>query len=139
MDKQSLITIAQQVLDAWNRQDVDAVVDCYAEDCAYLDPNTRGPVVGRENLRRYLTKLFSRWQMHWTMRELFPLAGDEGSAFLWHARLTPAGGGPTVEVEGMDLALLQGDKLRRNEVYFDRMALLPTGKAPVGSTAGSGI
>jgi ketosteroid isomerase-like protein len=128
MEKQELIAIAERVLGAWNRQDVDAAVDCYTENCAYIDPNTRGPVVGHENLHRYLAKLFSRWKMHWTMRELFPLGGDEGSAFLWHAKLTPAGGRRTIEVEGMDLALLEGEKLRRNEVYFDRMALVAAGQ-----------
>ena len=30
----------------------------------------------------------------------------------------------TAEVEGMDLVLLEGRKLCRNEVYFDRAALL---------------
>jgi hypothetical protein len=43
--------------------------------------------------------------------------------------LTPASGGRTVEVEGMDLVRLEGKKLCRNEVYFDRAALLGGGEA----------
>lgn len=39
--------------------------------------------------------------------------------------LTPLGGDVTVEVEGMDLAVLEGELLKRNEVYFDRATLLP--------------
>jgi hypothetical protein len=42
---------------------------------------------------------------------------------LWRATLTPLGGDTTVEVEGMDLVVLQGERLKRNEVYFDRLAL----------------
>ncbi len=135
MDRARAAALSGQMLDAWNRQDVDAVLDCYTEDCTYLDPNTRGPIVGREALRRYLTKLFGRWKMHWSMRELFLLGEAEGSAFLWRAELTPAAGGPTVAVDGMDLALLHGDKLQRNEVYFDRMALLAAGQQVGASTA----
>ena len=80
-------------------------------------------MVGRDAFRRYLTRLFEQWQMHWSLREFFPFEDGLGGAFLWRARLTPASGGKTVEVEGMDLVLLEGRKLRRNEVYFDRAAL----------------
>ena len=31
--------------------------------------------------------------------------------------------GKTAEIDGMDLVMLRGEKLSRNEVYFDRMAL----------------
>ena len=115
--------LSQRVLSAWNVQDVEGVVACYTEDCVYLDPNTRGPVVGHDALRRYLTKLFACWRMHWSRRKAFLLADGSGTAFLWHAELTPAGGGRTAEVDGMDLALVRDGRLSRNEVYFDRMGL----------------
>jgi ketosteroid isomerase-like protein len=126
-DLATLTRIADTILTAWNAQDVEATVACYTEDCVYLDPNTRGPVVGHDALRRYLTRLFEKWNMHWSRREIFPLAEGDGSAFLWHATLTPASGGKTVEIDGIDLALLRGDKLCRNEVYFDRMSLFAGG------------
>ena len=122
-----LISISDAMLSAWNEQDVEKTLACYTEDCVYLDPNTRGPVVGHDALRRYLTRLFGQWKMHWSRREIFPLADGNGSAFLWHAQLSPAAGGKTVEIDGIDLALLRGDKLCRNEVYFDRMALFSGG------------
>ena len=116
--------LSQRVLSAWNVQDVDEVLSCYTEDCVYLDPNTRGPVLGHEALRRYLGKLFERWKMHWSLREFFPFAdGSGGGAFLWHAQLTPAAGGKTAEIDGMDLVVLRGELLARNEVYFDRVGL----------------
>ena len=123
MEADEVRKLAEAVLSAWNRQDVEGVVSCYTEDCVYLDPNTRGPVVGREALRRYLSRLFQRWKMNWSLREFFQFADGEGGAFLWHAQLTPASGGKTAEIDGMDLVLLRGDKLSRNEVYFDRAAL----------------
>lgn len=117
--------IAQRFYDAWNTQDVDLVLDCYTDDALYIDPNTRGAVKGREGLRAYLTKLFAQWDMTWSGRELFPLETTDGSAALWTATLSPKGSDQSVTVDGMDLAILRGDQLARNEVYFDRSALAP--------------
>ena len=127
MDAGEAKRLAEILLSAWNSQDVDSVVSCYTEDCVYLDPNTRGPVVGHEALRRYLSRLFQQWKMRWTLREFFPLADESGGAFLWHAQLTPASGGKTAEIDGMDLVAVRGERLCRNEVYFDRMALFGGG------------
>jgi hypothetical protein len=117
--------VARRLLDAWNSHDVERVVACYTPDLVYRDPNTRGEVRGADAFRRYLTKLFAAWRMHWSPREAFPLAGTSGTAFLWRATLTPLGRDTTVEVDGMDLAVLDGDRLKRNEVYFDRAVLAP--------------
>ena len=117
--------IARRVLEAWNAHDVERVVACYTPDLVYRAPGTRGEVRGADAFRRYLTKLFASWRMHWAAREIFPLAATEGTAVLWRATLTPLGGDTTVEVEGMDLAVLEGERLKRNEVYFDRAALAP--------------
>lgn len=65
--------------------------------------------------------------MSWSLREFFLFADGNGGAFLWHAQLTPAAGGKTAEIDGMDLVMLRGEKLSRNEVYFDRMALFAKG------------
>ena len=121
------LKLSETVLSAWNLQDVESVIACYTEDCVYLDPNTRGPVIGRDALRRYLTKLFQQWTMHWSLKEFRSFGDEAGGAFLWHATLTPTSGGRTVDIDGMDLVLLDGDRLKRNEVYFDRMALFQAG------------
>ena len=86
----------------------------------YRDPNTRGEVVGRDALRRYLTRLLAEWQMTWDSRETFTFDGTDGGAFLLRAGLRRVGSERTVEIEGMDLAVLRGGKVARNEVYFDR-------------------
>ena len=87
------------------------------EDCIYRDPNTRGTVAGHEALRPYLTRLLREWRMHWSLRECFAFADGSGGAFLWDGKLTPAAGGKTTEISGMDLVLLRGERLSRNEVY----------------------
>ena len=115
--------IARRVLEAWNTHDVERVVACYTPDLIYKDPNTRGEIHGADAFRRYLTKLFAAWRMQWAPRESFSLAAADGAAFLWRARLTPVGREGGVEVDGMDLAIVEGDRLARNEAYFDRAVL----------------
>ena len=123
MNQNELVTFAQRFLSAWNSQDVERVVGCYTEDIRYRDPNTKGAVKGAEAMRHYLRKLFASWTMHWTFREGFPFADEEGAAVLWHASIRKSDSGQAVEVDGMDLILLRGDRIARNDVYFDRTAL----------------
>ena len=116
---ESLRGIAERFLAAWNSQDVDSVLARYTEELAYRDPNTTGGVRGREAMRRYLTKLFAGWTMHWSLREVYPLLGGNGAAVLWHASFR-RGDSETIEADGMDLVLMQGEHIARNDVYFDR-------------------
>lgn len=125
MDIDELHAISEPLIEAWNNQDVERVVACYTEDLIYVDPNTRGAVEGTDAFGRYLTKLFSRWQMHWSVKETFPLADTDGAAGLWRASFRLPGGKESVEVDGMDLVLIENGRLKRNEVYFDRAALAP--------------
>lgn len=125
MGKQDLEGLTTRFLDAWNSQDVERVVACYTEDVRYRDPNTRGYVEGRDAMRRYLQKLFASWQMTWAPREVFELASTPGVAFLWHATFRRPSGAEMIEADGMDLVVLRGDQLVRNEVYFDRAVLAP--------------
>ena len=124
MTREQTLPRAREVLDAWNCHDVEAVTRCYTPDCIYRDPNTRGQLVGREAFAEYLSRLFAAWRMHWSLAEFFDFA-DGGGAFLWRATLTPSRDGATAQVQGMDLVLLRGRLLYRNEVYFDRMQLAP--------------
>jgi hypothetical protein len=117
--------LADHVLSVWTRQDTDEVLDCYTHDLVWLDPNTRGPVVGRDAMRAYLTKLYSSWTMTWKRDgdEIFPLAGIDGVAIRWIGTLAPAGESRSVDIAGLDLVILEGNLIARNEVYFDRSPL----------------
>lgn len=125
MDERKMQELTDEFLAAWNEQNVERVLACYTEDVAYRDPNTRGAVAGRDALRRYLTKLFAGWRMHWARREAHLLAGGGGVAFLWHASFERPSGGPRVEVDEMDMVEVRDGRISRNEVYFDRAVLAP--------------
>ena len=135
MDIDELHAISEPLIEAWNEQEVERVVACYTDDLIYVDPNTRGAVEGPDALGRYLTKLFSRWQMHWSVKETFPLADTDGAAGLWRASFRLPGGRESVEVEGMDLVLIEDGRVKRNEVYFDRAALAPLMADALGTHA----
>jgi ketosteroid isomerase-like protein len=123
MNRERRDRLVTRFLAAWTSQDIERVLDCYTDDVRYHDPNTRGDVMGRDSLRRYLTRLFAGWQMTWAAREVFDLDGQDGVAFLWHATFRRPGDDRVIKIDGMDLAVLQGDRVARNEVYFDRSAL----------------
>ncbi len=125
MNDERVTTHADRVIEAWNTQDVESVVACYAPDAVYRDPNTRGSVKGADALRRYLTKLFDAWQMHWSVREAYPLEDGKGAAVLWHATFQPKGSEQRVEADGMDLVRMRGELIERNDVYFDRAVFAP--------------
>ena len=123
MDEKTMLALAEGILDDWNTQEPDRVVARYAPDLIYRDPNTRGEVKGAEMMKRYLKKLFSAWEMHWSLREAHLFEDRNGCAVLWHATFRKPAGDQTVEIDGMDIVLMEGDRIRRNEVYFDRAAL----------------
>ena len=125
MDDSRMYQLAERILSEWNTQDVERVVAVYTDDVMYIDPNTRGAVQGADMLRRYLTKLFARWKMHWSLREACLFDDRDGCAVLWHATFQKPEGGDVVEADGMDFVRIRGDRIERNEVYFDRAVLAP--------------
>lgn len=130
MDREAILSLAEQVLQAWNSHDVERVVACYTADAEYRDPNTRGAVRGSESMRRYLTKLFARWRMHWAMREAHLFADGAGCAVLWRATFRRPDGESTVDIDGIDFIEVRDGCIARNEVCFDRAqlaSLLPSG------------
>ena len=125
MDHQTMLTLAETLLGAWNSQEVDQVLACYTTDLEYRDPNTRGAVQGQAAMRRYLSKLFGRWQMHWSMREAHLFDDRQGCAVLWRASFRSPASDTTVEIDGIDFVEMRGDRVARNEVCFDRAQLAP--------------
>ena len=125
MDRESMLKLAEEFLGAWNTQEVDRVLVCYTPDLEYRDPNTRGAVHGTDAMRRYLSKLFGRWQMCWSLREAYLFDGGRGCNVLWHATFHRPDSDTTVEIDGMDFVEMRGDRIARNEVCFDRAQLAP--------------
>jgi len=125
MEATSLDARGEQIRAAWNSQDVERVLETYAEEFRFVDPTSRGEIVDRDALRRYLTKLFEAMTAHTVVRAAFPLADTPGAVVLWRAAVSAAGGGEEVELDGVDLILFDGERIASHEIYFDRAALAP--------------
>jgi ketosteroid isomerase-like protein len=123
LDQERATALARVILDAWTRQDVASVIEHYTEDLAYADPNTPEPIRGRAAFSRYLERLFSEWTLSWSLREAYPFADGAGAQILWTGTFRHRAGGATTSIDGMDLVLLDGDRIRRNDVVFDRSKL----------------
>ena len=110
----------ERIRAAWNSHDVERVLATYAEEFRFADPETRGAIVEREGLRRYLTKLFAAVTAHTTVRATFPLADREGVTVLWRAAVHAGAASEEVELDGVDLILFAGDRIASHEIFFDR-------------------
>lgn len=108
-------------LPLWTGNRPEALVEVYAENASYRDPARPAGLRGREALLAYFRKLLAvnpNWV--WTADAVFPIEG--GFALRWKARIPV--GAAVVEETGLDLVLVEGGLVTRNEVYFDRTALL---------------
>jgi hypothetical protein len=102
-------------LRAWSDKDIDRLLEFYAEDCLYKDPQTAAGITGHEALRGYLTGLFAATPaMTYVPDEVWPI--DGGFCGRWYCDL--AGGG---RMRGFDLVVLRGAKIVLNEVYVHQL------------------
>lgn len=122
MQQEEARQFAERWLPAWTGNDPEGLAAFYSEDAFYLDPAVPAGIQGKAALLRYFRKLlaaFPDWV--WTQREAIPM--EDGFVNLWHARI-PAGS-RVLECDGVCLVQLDAQgKIRRNEVYFDRSAIL---------------
>ena len=96
-------------------------MEVYSEDVFYRDPAKPDGIHGKANLLAYFRKLlatFPDWV--WEADDVFPV--DGGFTLRWKATIPV--GYAVIKETGMDLVLVKDGKVIRNEVYFDRTALL---------------
>jgi hypothetical protein len=101
-------------LKAWSAKDVDALCGFYADDCVYKDPQTAAGLEGAAALRAYLTGLFAATPpMTYEPDEVWPIPG--GFCGRWYCAIGE--NGSAGRMRGFDLVLLDGDRIKLNEVY----------------------
>jgi hypothetical protein len=122
MTRQQAKDFAASWLPAWTGNEPQRLADFYSDDVLYLDPGIPDGVKGKEDLVKYFQKLLAqnpKWV--WTQIEGIPL--EDGFLNKWHASI-PVG---SKAVDCVGVCFVQFDdqgKIRRNEVYFDRTALI---------------
>lgn len=107
-------------LAAWTGNQPDRLLAFYAEDAFYSDPARRDGVRGHEALRKYFERLLANFpDWSWETEEVIPT--EKGFTLKWRATI-PVGGETVVET-GLDIVEVEGARITRNEVYFDRATL----------------
>ena len=119
-DQAVTVETLQAFLDAFNRHDLDAIMDFFADDCEFLMP--RGPdpwgkrFVGKEAVREGLATRFAGLpdvhygdDRHWA-------CGDFGVSDWLITGTTPAG--KRVEARGVDLLEFRDGRIVRKDSYW---------------------
>lgn len=121
MNPDALRDFCMRWLATWTGNRPDELLGFYTEDCYYQDPGRPTGLRGHVELRPYLEKLL-RANPQWTWEAVEILPTELGFCCKWRATI-PHGERVVTEV-GLDLVELRGERISRNEVYFDRTQLL---------------
>jgi ketosteroid isomerase-like protein len=118
-----IFSATRRCIEMWNTLDLEATLGTYTDDVVYCDPKTGKRIIGKANLRRYLRKFFERWDMQFVVTEEWRLEGQDGQAVLWDCTIKRRDGGPSRVVRGMDLCMVRGQQLSRDEAYMETSVL----------------
>ncbi len=126
--------IVQDFADAFNRQDVDALVGCFTPGGTYID-NFFGPHAGHATLRAMFARMFHEGTAYrWSMDVVVDTAARAAAEWTFSYVVTdaiPRSAGRAVRFRGMSLFELEGGKIAAYREYFDTgAALLQLGFAP---------
>ncbi len=123
MKPEQLTEFLSTWLASWTGNQPEKLVDFYAADAYYQDPARPQGLRGRDEMLHYFRKLLAAnpaWV--WKPVEIMPTAA--GCCLKWTATIPV--GAKTVELVGLDIVEITGDKISRNEVYFDPATMRPT-------------
>jgi steroid delta-isomerase-like uncharacterized protein len=133
---------------AWNNHDVDALLELVTDDVAYDDPAWPETLHGKDGVRTFFEACHRGLP---DMRFSEPVGmffAEEGARMIvpWHMSATftgemdPPGYAPTgdpVELDGIDVWELRGDKVCRYWAYYDAMEIgRQTGILPAHGSRG---
>ena len=120
MSKQITVELLKAFLEAFNRHDLDAIMDYFAEGCVFYMPRGADPrgdcYVGKKDVRAGLAQRFSGIpdvhygeDQHW-------VCGDVGVSE-WTLTGT-AVSGRRIEVRGVDILEFVGGKITRKDSFW---------------------
>jgi steroid delta-isomerase-like uncharacterized protein len=123
------IDVVRRNFDSWNRHDADAVVAAFVEGGFYITPSLHEPATGAA-LGDFVRAVFV-WSSNFSL-DLVSIGNTGEQVVLdWLAHGT--NDGPSVDgtpatgkqynIRGVSIVLVEGDKIRTELVYFDRLGL----------------
>ena len=126
MEMKEIITFCQNWLTSWTGNNPEKLISFYSKTAYYQDPANPNGLKGHDEIFPYFKKLLAanpKWI--WQMIEGYPT--KKGFILKWRATIPI--NFEEITNYGMDIVELEGDKIIRNEVYFDRTELLSSLKS----------
>ncbi|HEY0392602.1 MAG TPA: nuclear transport factor 2 family protein [Solirubrobacterales bacterium] len=119
--------------DAWNSQDLDAIVAMHAPDMVFAN-HTAGETASGREVREHIAQIFESWpDMTFETRRLYVREGvvtQEWTAKATHSNTLRRGdleappSGETVSWDGVDVIPFQDGLIKRKDVYSDSVSIL---------------
>lgn len=119
--------------DAWNSQDLDAIVAMHAPDMIFAN-HTAGESAQGEEVRGHIASIFEAWpDMRFETRRLYVREGlvvQEWTATATHTKamrrgdLEAAPSGRVVSWDGVDVIPFEDGLVKRKDVYSDSVSIL---------------
>jgi steroid delta-isomerase-like uncharacterized protein len=101
--------------DAWNAQDVDAIVSMHAPDIVF-ENHTAGERAEGDAVRQHIAGIFESWpDLRFSSRRLHVREGLVVSE--WTASATHQASGKRVEWDGIDVFPIEDGVIKRKDVY----------------------
>jgi ketosteroid isomerase-like protein len=108
--------------DAWNRQDVDAIMSMHTPDMVFHS-HTAGERVEGTAVRDHIAGIFANWPgLTFSGRSLYVRDGLVVQE--WTATGTHAESGRSATWDGMDILPAREGKFARKDVYSDSMSVM---------------
>jgi steroid delta-isomerase-like uncharacterized protein len=119
--------------EAWNEQDLEAIISMHAPDMVF-ENHTAGERAEGEAARGHIGAIFETWpDINFTTRRLYVRAGlvvQEWTATATHANemrrgdLVAAPTGKTISWDGLDVIPFEDGLVKRKDVYSDSVSIL---------------
>jgi steroid delta-isomerase-like uncharacterized protein len=130
---ESLTETIGQYNDAWNTQDLDAIVAMHAPDMVFAN-HTAGESATGEDVREHIASIFATWpDLKFEERRLYVrerLVVQEWTATATHSNpmrrgdLEAAPTGRTISWDGIDSIPFENGLVKRKDVYSDSVSIL---------------
>ena len=119
--------------EAWNAQDLDAIVAMHAADMVFAN-HTAGETAAGEDVRGHIARIFEAWPgMKFETRRLYVREGvvtQEWTATATHSNTLRRGeleappSGRVVSWDGVDVIPFEDGLIKRKDVYSDSVSIL---------------
>lgn len=115
-------------IDAFQRCDLDAVVECYADDAINFQVAAGEPSIGKENIRKDSAEFFKAFPDAWSKVENL-MSDDDWAAWEWIGGGTFLGEfygakptGKSFEIRGCGFFQFKDDRIILQRGYWDKLS-----------------